>query len=57
MYMSPNILMELHKSKESELVHKAELSRLQRLADPDRGRLTERFVHAFTQTFGFWSLR
>ena len=57
MFVNSNTLMELHKTKESELLRKAESSRSPRLADANRRQLTERFVHAFTGTFGFWGLR
>ncbi len=57
MLMNPTMRMALHKARESELLRKVESSRLQRLADPARQQLTERFVQAFAHTFGFWGLR
>ena len=57
MFVNPNTLIELHKARESELLQRAESSRFPRVADPNRRQLTERFVQAFTNTFGFWGLR
>ena len=56
MYTNPNMIMELHKSRERDLMRRAESSRLQKLNGPNRLLLTERFVQAFTRTFGFWGL-
>ena len=57
MLMNPNMLMDLHKARERELLLRAKSSRLPKLADPSRHLLTERFVQAFNHTFGFWGLR
>ena len=56
MYTNPNMILEIHKSRERDLIRRAESSRLQKLNGPSRPLLTERFVQAFTKTFGFWGL-
>ena len=57
MFIDSNMLMALHKARESELQHRAESSRFQKLAGPRRLTLGERCIQTIANTLVFLGVR
>ena len=57
MFINTNILMELQKAKETDLVRQAESSRFQTLASPDRLTLGKAFMRTIANTLVLLGLR
>ena len=57
MFINTNILMELHKSREAELVLRAESSRIQTHGETGQLTLRKRFMHTIANTLVLLGLR
>lgn len=57
MFTDTNMLMALHKARESELLHRAESSRIKKLAGSRGFTLGERFIQTIANTLVFLGLR
>ena len=54
MFININMLMELHKARETELVRQGESSRFQRLSGPSKLKPGKRFMQAMANALVFW---
>ena len=57
MFINTNMLMESHKARETEMIHRAESSRIQAPAGGGRPPLGKRLMHTIANALVFLGLR